>query len=148
MTTTRSALDRLPAAFRYSEAVSLISERALRQLLDEQAIERIGRGTYRRRDAIGDEALMEIATRAPRATICLRSALVHHGLLDDIPALWDIAIPRGDWAPETQARVTWRRFALETFHIGREQLVVGPDVNIGLYSAERSIVDAYRLRHN
>lgn len=35
----------------------------------------------------------------------------------------------------------------ETFSIGREPLPVGPDEQIGIYSAERCIIDAFRLRH-
>ncbi len=67
--------------------------------------------------------LIEIAAKAPHATICLRSALARQDLIDDIPGEIDIAIPRGSWTPETTVPVRWRRFDPGTFEIGRDQLV-------------------------
>jgi hypothetical protein len=49
--------------------------------------------------------------------------------------------------PETMAPVRWRSFDPATFSIGRELLDIGGGRRIGIYSAERSIVDAFRLRH-
>lgn len=49
--------------------------------------------------------------------------------------------------PDTSAPVRWRHFDPETFEIGREVIDIGGDRSIGLYSAERSIIDAFRLRH-
>ncbi|WP_370586157.1 hypothetical protein [Tessaracoccus sp. MC1679] len=41
----------------------------------------------------------------------------------------------------------WHSFDRDTFGVGRvEVLIPGSDLRIGLYSAERSIVDAFRLR--
>ena len=66
---------------------------------------------------------------------------------DDIPGEIDIAIPRGSWTPETTAPVRWRHFDPGTFEIGRDQFDIGAGRTIGLYSAERSIIDAFRMRH-
>ncbi|MFZ0157810.1 MAG: hypothetical protein WAL50_02180 [Kineosporiaceae bacterium] len=108
-----------------------------------------------------DTDLVEIAVRAPAATICLTSALARHGLTDEIPAAVDIALPREHWRPTVAARVAWHRFAEDTFTIGRQELTVAGSgttgtvatgtattgaVTIGLYSAERSIIDAFRTR--
>lgn len=41
----------------------------------------------------------------------------------------------------------WHHFAPDTFAIGREPMDIGAGRTIGLYSPERSIIDAYRLRH-
>lgn len=76
----------------------------------------------------------------------LRSALARHGLIDDVPGEIDIAIPRGSWMPTT-APIRWRHFDPDTFEIGRDQLDIGGGRIIGLYSAERSIIDAFRMRH-
>jgi len=43
--------------------------------------------------------------------------------------------------------VRWHRFAEDTFELGRQVISVEPGLTIGLYGPERSIVDAYRLRH-
>lgn len=102
---------------------------------------------YRKSGWLGDDDLIEIASKSPRATLCLRSALAKHDLIDDIPAVIDIAIPRGSWTPETRVPVRWRHFDPDTFEIGREQLDIGAGRSVGLYSAERSIIDAFRLRH-
>ena len=137
----------LPAIFRYSEARARISERTFRRLVADGSVVAISRGLYRRREWIGDEDLGEIAARASRATVCLRSALARHQLIDDIPAEYDIAVPRGSWVPTTLVPVRWHQFDPDTFEIGRTVLVLDSGRSIGLYSVERSIVDAYRMRH-
>lgn len=137
----------LPETFRYSEALDHISERQLRRLIGAGSIIALARGLYRKGDWIGDEDLIEISAKAPRATLCLRSALARHELIDDIPAEIDIAIPRGAWTPETTAPVRWRHFDANTFDLGREELDIEGGRSIGLYSAERSIIDAFRMRH-
>jgi hypothetical protein len=43
--------------------------------------------------------------------------------------------------------VRWHLFATETFDLGREVIELDGGFTIGRYSPERSIVDAYRLRH-
>ncbi|MGP4112883.1 type IV toxin-antitoxin system AbiEi family antitoxin domain-containing protein [Streptomyces sp. 4N509B] len=142
--------DALPATFRYVDAHDLgLSDRRLRHLLAEGTVERFSRGLYRRADAdpMVDLDLLEVAQRAPDGTLCLASALAHHGLTDQIPATIDIAIPRGRRTPQSRAPISWHHFARETFTVGREVLRVGPGEHVGVYSAERSIVDAFRLRH-
>ena len=143
-------VDGLPATFRYSEARRLgVSDRRLRRLLEDGQIKLVSRGLYRRTDAdpVVDLDLIEVAHRVTDATLCLVSALARHGLTDQIPAAIDVAIPRGRRAPRLTAPVTWHHFARETFSVGRELLPVGPGEQIAIYSAERCIIDAFRLRH-
>lgn len=145
-----SALALLPATFRYSDARAIANDRRLRELLEAGLITRLGRGTYRKVTedrGTPDADLIEIAAQRPLATLCLRAALSHHDLIDDIPTSIDIALPRNSRSPETRAPVTWHHFARSTFELGRTELELDPTVRIGLYSASRSIVDAYRLRH-
>ncbi|WP_236073099.1 type IV toxin-antitoxin system AbiEi family antitoxin domain-containing protein [Streptomyces tardus] len=94
-----------------------------------------------------DLDLVEVAHRIPDGTLCLASALARHGLTDQIPPTIDIAIPRGQRVPRMAAPITWHHFARDTFFIGREPLSVGQSEQLGIYSAERCIVDAFRLRH-
>lgn len=142
-------LARLPVAFRWSQAQTAgLSDPQLYRLVDEGALERIGHGLYIRTDQGPlDIDLIEIACASQSATLCLTTALARHDLTDEIPAVLDVAVPRDDRRPATRAPVRWHRFARDTFSLGRDQLVVHESVCIGLYSAERSIVDAYRLRH-
>ncbi len=147
VSTSEELLARLPVTFRYSQALEVLSEHQLRLLIDDGSVVALSRGLYRKRDWLGDEDLVEIAARSPKATLCLRSALARHELIDDIPAEIDIAVPRGSWSPATTVPVRWRHFDPETFELGRERLDVGGNRSIGIYSAERSIIDAFRMRH-
>ncbi len=143
-----SDLAQLPAVFTHAEAMACgISDRALYQMRDHGDVERLARGIYSRPGLEADPDLVEVAVRAPMATICLTSALVHHDLADDIPAGVNIALPRSQRPPRTQAPIRWHRFDNDTFEVGREVLEVTDELAIGIYSATRSILDAYRLRH-
>jgi predicted transcriptional regulator of viral defense system len=109
---------------------------------------RVGGGVYRWADApVADHDLIEIAERVPRATLCLETALARHGLIDSIPVAIDIAIPRGNTRPVLKAPRRLHQFDRQTFDLGRETLDVGARTPIGIYSAERSIVDVIRIRH-
>jgi predicted transcriptional regulator of viral defense system len=123
------------------------SKRALYGRRDAGEIEALGRGLYRWATARpADLDLIEIAHRAPHATICLTSALARHDLTDDNPPRIDIALPRTARQPATRAPVRWHRFAADTFTLGRTTIGVD-DATIGLYEPARSIIDAFRLRH-
>jgi predicted transcriptional regulator of viral defense system len=93
----------------------------------------------------GDPDLIEIVTRSPRATICLTTALAQYDLVDDIPAAYDLALPRGAHRPLLAARVAWRSFDAATFYIERGTEQIG-GVAVPIYSPARSIVDAFRMR--
>lgn len=111
-------------------------------------LDRIARGIYLPSHAsAADWDQIEAATRRPDATICLTSALSRHDLIDAIPATLDVAIPRGARTPASTGAITWHQFDRATFEIGREQIAItGSDQTIGIYSPERSIADAFRLR--
>lgn len=110
--------------------------------------DRIGRGVYLPADAPPlDWDRLEAATRRPEATICLLSALAHYDLTDAIPDALNVAIPRGTRAPVTEGAIRWHRFDVATFDLGRDEVLIpGSSQHIGLYSAERTIVDCFRLR--
>ena len=139
----------LPAAFTRGEARQRgVTDRRLRALQDQGVIELWARGLYIRSDAPPHEAdLMRIAVKAPLATLCLRSALARHGLIDDIPEQVDLALPRGRRHPTTGGPVRWHAFDPGTFEVGRDELALEGGFSLGLYGSERSIVDAFRLRH-
>jgi predicted transcriptional regulator of viral defense system len=120
----------------------------LRALIEAGAIERIGWGIYRRMDLPpADLDLIEIGARSSLATLCLASALARHELIDEIPARIDIAIPRTARIPRSDAPIRWHYFDAGTFNLGRTLIPIdGEDAQIGIYSPERSIIDAFRLR--
>ena len=127
-----------------------LSNRRIYWLRDHGLIEALAHGTDRRTDIEpgADPDLIEIAARAPLATLCLTSALIRHDLTDANPARIDIAIPRATRRPPTAAPVRWHAFDPETLEIGRDLLSLTDDDRIGLYGPERSIIEAFRLRHN
>lgn len=142
--------DGLPDTFTFADARAAgVTPDRLYRLREQGQIELISRGLYHKTSAgwAADIDLIEIATRAPDATICLASALARHGLTDEIPAATDIALPRGTWKPAVGAAVTWHTFATATFELGRDRLNLGGGLTIGIYSAPRSIIDTFRLRY-
>jgi hypothetical protein len=146
---TEHRLDELPTTFSHAQAQQYgLTDRPLYRLLRIGRIELIGRGLYRRTDAPlpSDDDLLEIAHKTPDATLCLTSALAHHGLSDAIPAAYDIAIPRGRYKPTVRAPVSWHTFDPATFDIGRTLLPIDAESSIGLYDPKRCIIDAFRLR--
>lgn len=148
--TAAAGADGLPETFSYSDARRLgLPQSKLHRLLQDGTVERLSRGLYRRADAdpLVDLDLIEIHRRAPEGTLCLTSALARHGLTDQIPATIDVAVPRGRREPLVTAPVTWHQFSRTTFDIGRELLPLGTNEQIGIYNPERSIIDAFRLRH-
>ncbi len=139
----------LPPVFTYSDAIAAgLSAERLYRYRDEGHLEQLGRGLYRRANAEpADQNLIEIAHRVPEGTLCLITALARHGLTDAIPDRIDVAIPRGRRVPALQSPVNIHVFAKDTFGLGREVIRVGDGLTLGLYSAERSLVDMVRLRH-
>jgi predicted transcriptional regulator of viral defense system len=125
-----------------------ISDRRLYRLRDAGEVVALGGGVYRWADAPpADDDLVEIAERVPLATLCLETALARHGLIDAIPSAIDVAVPRGSTRPALRAPVRLHQFDRATFGLGRDLLDVGARRALGIYSAERSIVDVVRLRH-
>lgn len=148
-TVTPELLRALPPAFTFAQArQGGLSERNLRELRELGRLETLARGIYLRTDAADADAdLLQIAARTPEATLCLRSALARHELIDDIPFEIDLALPRGKRRPTTTAPARWHHFDADTFHLGQGRLSLAGGLSIGLYSPERCIVDAFRLRH-
>lgn len=125
-----------------------MSRSGLYRAVREGRLARVARGIYLPADAAAaDWDWIEAVARRPNATICLASALAHHDLTDVIPAALDVAIPRGSRTPASDGAIAWHQFDRSTFDIGREEILIpGTDQAIRIYSSERSIADAFRLR--
>jgi predicted transcriptional regulator of viral defense system len=139
----------LDDTFSYREAREAgISDARIYGLRDAGTILALGGGVYRWADAPpADFDLIEIAERVSRATLCLETALARHELIDSIPAAIDVAIPRGKTRPALKAPCRLHQFDSPTFDLGRETLDVDARTPLGIYSAERSLVDIVRIRH-
>jgi hypothetical protein len=146
---TARLLERIGPVFRWSDAHRAgLSDPVLYGLVDQGHLERVSHGLYRIAAVeIADLDLVVIAAANARATLCLTSALARHDLTDQIPARIDVALPRGTRPPTLTVPARWHRFAPATFDMGRGEIELDAGFSVGLYSPERSIVDAYRLRH-
>ncbi|HEY8788039.1 MAG TPA: type IV toxin-antitoxin system AbiEi family antitoxin domain-containing protein [Actinopolymorphaceae bacterium] len=114
-------------------------------------LEQIAPGFYARPGELDDTTATwaAVSLRKPSATICMLSALSLHELTDVIPRDTDIALPRGERTLATRfSPIRWHSFNRATFDLGRTQHSLTEEgLTIGLYSPERTIIDAFRLRH-
>ncbi|MGL5866973.1 MAG: type IV toxin-antitoxin system AbiEi family antitoxin domain-containing protein [Dermatophilaceae bacterium] len=141
----------LPELLRYDElSAHGLTRHGLDRLIASGEFERIAPGQFLRAGLADDTtaAWMAVAAKQPDATLCLLTALSLHELTNEIPALSNIAIPRGS-QPVTvhHAPIAWHRFVVDTFAIGRTEHELPGGLFIGLYSAERTLIDLFRLRH-
>ncbi|MET9019183.1 hypothetical protein ABZV93_04285 [Actinopolymorpha sp. NPDC004070] len=143
-------LGRLPGTFTTGEARQVgLHLRDLYRLRDQAALMELSRGVFRKS---GEPAprfpdLLAVARRAPRAVVCLTSALAVHDLTDQVPPAVQIAVPRTSRPPAIDYPPTQvSRFDATTFELGVELVDAAPGEAIRVYSAPRSVVDVFRLR--
>lgn len=134
--------------FTYDDArKSGLPDRRIYQLRDEGAIHQLARGIYQATEYLeADPSLTTAAALRSESTLCLSSALARHDLTDEIPSKYDLALPRGTRSPHIDGPIRWHFFDAPTFEIGRTEINIGSKSSIGIYSPERSIIDAFRLR--
>src|SRR5215210_1970419 len=123
--------------------------RDLYALRDEGFLVELSRGVYRLADADMSPYLdlLAVSRRSPQGSICLNSALSFWDLTNEIPAEVHLAVPRGAHRPRiSYPPVRVHVFAAGTFELGRERLRLDSGEEISIYSPERSVVDAMRLR--
>lgn len=117
-------------------------------LVESGDLERVGRGVFIDPDLV-DPAWVSLAAASalkPDSTLCLTSALIHHGLSDAIAFSTNIALPRGTRPPAGFEHASWHSFDRGTFHLGRI-LFERDGITLATYSAERTIIDCFRLAH-
>lgn len=144
----RTYQPRLPRVFSYTQARGTgISKHEFYQLRDQGTLVSLARGLFCWGNGdVPDLTLSAITRLSPLATLCLESALVHHDLSDAIPSAYHIALPRGTRHPALDSPVQWHSFDAKTFKIGRNVVTFENTNSIGMYSEERCIIDAFRLR--
>ena len=139
----------LTTFFRARDAAELgVDSRALRRLLDEGTVERLGRGLYRLAEADPTEhyTLAAVCARVPGAIVCLLSALSVHELGTQLPGQEWIAIPhkaRTPRLPELPVRVV--RFSGASLRYGIEDTAF-EGVPARITSPARTVVDCFRFR--
>lgn len=127
-----------------------IAASAISRAVNAGLVDRVGRGLYRLPECAPGQhhRLAEVAKCAPRAVICLKSALLFHGVTDVRPdAIW-IAIGYKDWVPRIRhTPIKIVRFRDDHLHNDVETHAVSGE-KVRVYSLAKTIVDAFRLpRH-
>lgn len=142
-------LRRLPAAFRYREALAHgLDSRRLRQWVEQGRVELLARGLYRKAEVAGlvDEDLFVVAHKVPHGVLCLVSALQFHRLGTQVPHKVQIALPRGAWVPVLeQPPLEVFRFSGDSWTEGiREHRVDGAPLKV--YSPAKTVADCFKFR--
>ena len=132
---------------RASELVEAgIAPITISRAVDDGVVARVGRGLYQLPDSDfeTETTLAEASKRVPKGTICLISALAHHGLTDQMPRSVWMAISAKGWAPKIEyppLRIV--RFRPPNLDYGVERhLIAG--VSVPVYSIPKSLADAFR----
>jgi len=126
-----------------------IARRTLYRLADEGKLERITRGVYRLAylPDISYPDLVTVSVRAPKAVICLVSALSFHDLTTQVPhSVW-IAIPRDSRPPRIDyPPISWIEVSGKAYESGVERhFLDGTEVRI--YGPEKTLADCFKYRN-
>ena len=125
-----------------------VDSRALRRLVHEGTVERLGRGLYRRADAEITEhhTLAAVCARVPGAIVCLLSALSIHELTTQLPWQEWIAIPHKARTPRVSGLpVRVVRFSGAALRYGVVNTTY-EGVPVRITSPARTVVDCFRFR--
>lgn len=116
---------------------------------DEGCFVELSRGVYRLADAppVSHLDFVAVCKRAPLGTICLESSLSRWDLTDEIPAWVHLAVPGGTHRPKIDRPATKVHvFDARTASLERQSESLPTGESYWIYSAERSVIDALRLR--
>lgn len=122
----------------------------LTRLVDRGEIVRRSRGIYTvpDHDPTRHTDLAEVCTRAPKATICLISALDYHELTTQIPhAVW-IMIDRSGRPPKIE------RPTVHVVYASGRALTSGVDIHevegvrVAITNAAKTVADCFKYRHH
>lgn len=148
--TLKALAQRSGGVFKAGDAIQAgVHPRDLYALRDEGFLVELSRGVFRLADAEMSPYLdlVAVSRRSPQGTICLNSALSFWDLTDEVPAEVHLAVPKGAHRPIIDyPPVRVHVFAAGTFGLGRERVRLESGEEIRIYSPERSVVDAMRLR--
>jgi predicted transcriptional regulator of viral defense system len=135
---------------RMAEAIRAgVHRRTLYALRDAGVLERLGRGLYRLADAppLSHPDLVAVSRRAPRAVVCLISALAFHGLTTQVAHEVYLAIPRDTEPPRIDhPPVRVFRFGPRAFGEGVETHNLD-GVPVRIYAREKTLADCFQHRN-
>jgi len=125
-----------------------IPARTVSRIAARGQVRRVGRGLYTWADGSPSvhQSAIEVTKLAPKAVVCLLSALEVHGIGVQAPFEVWIALPAGTHAPKgTQVALRVTRLSGAAFTEGIETVVLdGAPVRV--YSLAKTITDCFKLR--
>ncbi len=146
-----SKLSSQGSSFTTKEARSLgVQWQDISRLKEEGDLLELSRGVYRLASAQPTPYIdfVAVSKRSPHAAICLTSALWYWDLTDEMPIEVHLAVPRGSTRPRiTQPATRIHLFDPDTFTLGLKTVTLETGEELRIYSKERTVVDAMRLRH-
>ena len=137
-----------PAVSTRELAAAGVPQRVLMGMVARGRLRRVGRGLYTGVDASpsAHQSVIEVTKQAPKAVVCLLSALEIHEVGVQAPFDVWIALPAGTHAPRgtgTAMRVT--RLSGTAFSEGIETVILdGAPVRV--YNLAKTITDCFKLR--
>jgi predicted transcriptional regulator of viral defense system len=144
-------LRRLNPVFRSRDAIEAgVSWRDLYGLREAGEVVELSRGLYQLAESggIANIDFVVVCARAPHGMICLDSALAHWDLSDELPSEVHLAVPEGSHRPTIDYPPTRVHvFRAPTFSLGRVEVRDERGDRFWISDRERTIVDAFRLRH-
>lgn len=121
----------------------------LTRLVERGSLLKIGRGLYTTDDMAASEhiSLLEVSHKAPKAVICLLSALRFHEVGTQMPSEVWIALDVKAWSPKIKhppVRVV--RFSGNALRFGvQEYRIEGGKIRV--YSPAKTVADCFKFRH-
>jgi predicted transcriptional regulator of viral defense system len=123
---------------------------ALYRLVEDGQLLRLARGLYRliTVQEFRNPDLAVVAAKAPRAVVCLISALAFHGITTQVPRVVHLAVPRGRYAGLRLRTppVKIYRFDVPTFDEGIDVHAID-GISVRIYGVARTIVDCFKYRN-
>jgi predicted transcriptional regulator of viral defense system len=136
---------------RSSELVALgLTRGRLARLVAAGKVVQLARGLYGHPDQIpGDvDSLVLVARQAPKAVVCLLSALQFHGLTTQLPREIWVALEGTSHCPKvTTVRVRFHRFTGAGFQEGIELHPASGTV-LRVYDVTKTVLDCFRMRNH
>jgi predicted transcriptional regulator of viral defense system len=127
-----------------------ITRTVLYGLYKNRILEKISRGVYRLQElpSISNPDIAIIALRAPKAVLCLISALSFHAITTQIPHKIYIALPRKTISPRLDdLPLSIHRFSDQAYSEGREEHEID-GIKVTVYSVEKTIADCFKFRNS
>jgi predicted transcriptional regulator of viral defense system len=147
-TNLQSAITKLGGTARTRDILAAgVHPRQLYAARDDGTLIEVSRGVFRLADLpLTEPDLIAVATRMPRAVLCLVSALHVHGITQEIPRAVHVALPRG-------VHPTRMGFPpLEVYHFSTASFAAGVEereidgVRVQVTSPAKSVADAFKFR--